>query len=95
MTLLSIVLNIITVVIVFAALFFQGHNLEGDPRRYKPFDKLFATKVMQDNEYDPLVTGRAYFNEPKTGNIGRFVGDDTGVHETNWNDKVGHIQEDP
>ncbi|MBJ62850.1 MAG: hypothetical protein CMB57_06300 [Euryarchaeota archaeon] len=92
MTILSIVLNIITIAIVVSALFFQGHNLEGDIRKYKPFDRLFATKVFNDNEYDPLVTGRAYFAEEKTGNLGKFTGNTITAREENWDDDVGHIQ---
>jgi len=87
MGLFSIVLNLITIAIVAAALFFQGHNLEGSVRAYKPFDAILPMEAMQTNEYDPLVTGRAYFAESKTGNIGSFTGNDLSARYENWESK--------
>lgn len=87
MGLFSIILNLVTVVIVTAALFFQGHKLEGSLRAYKPFDAILPMEAMVANEYDPLVTGRAYFAEPKRGNIGSFTGNDLFARFENWEKK--------
>lgn len=78
---LSIVLNIITILIVFymVNLFLQVYN-----SRKNKSDT--ASDVIKNIFYDPLVTGRAYFSESKDGPINYFDGinlsrsEDNGLH---------------
>jgi hypothetical protein len=79
MSVASVVLNIVTIVIVFVALFYHGEKLELPTR--KASDS--ATDVLEANRTDPLVVGRAYFDESKVGNIGKFTAYDP-VPETHW-----------
>lgn len=79
---LSIVLNIITILIVLfmVNLFLQVYKI----RKNKSDDT--ASDVLKDIFYDPLVTGRAYFSESKDGPINDFTGinlsgsEDNGLH---------------
>jgi len=62
MSVASVVLNIVTIVIVFVALFYHGEKLELPTR--KASDS--ATDVLEANRTDPLVVGRAYFGSGDT-----------------------------
>jgi hypothetical protein len=69
MSALSITLNILTVLLVIVTLFFQGHNVEVKEEGVL----ASAMEIMRINAKDPRVTSRAYFTEPRYGNIGKFT----------------------
>jgi hypothetical protein len=78
---LSIVLNIITILIVF---FMVNLFLQVYKSRKNKSDT--ASDVLKGIFHDPLVTGRAYFSESKDGPINDFMGinlsgpEDNGLH---------------
>ena len=73
---LSIILNIITILIVLAiiVLFLKLYYNVKNKTEEK---NVTASDIVQDIIKDPLVVSRAYFTEPKTGNIGTFKGQQT------------------
>jgi hypothetical protein len=79
MTIISIILNFVTIAIVVYALVFQGDKLE--VKKSKP--RSNATDVYIDNEKDPLVVSRSYFTDDRYGNIGKFTGYST-IPEDHW-----------
>ena len=73
---LSIILNIITIIIVLAmvGLFLRLYE---DRKSKSGTENVRASDVAQDILKDPLVVSRAYFTEPKLGPIGDFEGQQT------------------
>ena len=73
---LSIILNIITILIV---LFMFGLflRLYEDRKNKSGTENVSASDVAQDILKDPIVVSRAYFTEPKLGPIGDFEGQQT------------------
>mgnify|MGYP001279317078 FL=1 len=73
---LSIILNIITIIIVLVmiALFLRLYE---DRKSKTGTENVSASDVAQDILKDPLVVSRAYFTEPKLGSIGDFEGQQT------------------
>ena len=73
---LSIILNIITIIIVLAmiGLFLRLYE---DRKSKTGIENVSASDVAQDILKDPLVVSRAYFTEPKLGSIGDFEGQQT------------------
>jgi len=73
---LSIILNIITILIV---LFMFGLflRLYEDRKSKSGTENVNASDVAQDILKDPLVVSRAYFTESKLGPIGYFEGQQT------------------
>ena len=73
---LSIILNIITIIIVLAmvGLFLRLYE---DRKSKSGTKNVSASDVGQDILKDPLVVSRAYFTEPKIGSIGDFKGQQT------------------
>jgi len=88
MSALSIILNVVTLLIVFYAIMIHGDALDID-RKKKPDT---ASGVMEENLTDPLVVGRGYFTDrERFGRIGKFTGNDLGVPEDNWtNHRFAH-----
>jgi|MDSZ01.3.fsa_nt_gb hypothetical protein len=88
MSAFSIILNVVTLLIVFYAIMIHGDALDID-RRKKPGT---ASEVMEENLTDPLVVGRGYFRDSERfGRIGKFTGNDLGVPEDNWaNHRLAH-----
>jgi len=83
MSAISIILNVVTLLIVFYAIMIHGDALDID-RGDKP---TMASDVMEENLTDPLVVERGYFRDSeKFGRIGKFTGNDLGVPEDNWAD---------
>ncbi|AUT19045.1 hypothetical protein DSLPV1_074 [Dishui lake phycodnavirus 1] len=83
MSALSVILNVVTLLIVFYAMMIHGEALDIE-RRSKPST---ASEVMDENLTDPLVVGRGYFRDTERfGRIGKFTGNDLGVPEDNWAD---------
>ena len=83
MSALSVILNVVTLLIVFYAIMIHGDALDID-RKSKPDT---ASEVMEENLTDPLVVGRGYFRDTERfGRIGKFTGNDLGVPEDNWAD---------
>jgi hypothetical protein len=83
MSALSIILNIVTLLIVFYAIMIHGDAL--DIQRNKKSDT--PSEVMDEMLTDPLVVGRGYFRDTeKFGRVGKFTGNDLGVPEDNWTD---------
>lgn len=81
MSAFSITLNILTVLLVVVTLFFQGHNVE-----VKEGSVLAsAMEMMRIHSKDPRVTSRAYFTEPRYGNIGKFTNYDEYAPIDNYN----------
>lgn len=75
---LSIILNIITILIVLAIVVLFLRLYYNVKSKTVDEDKdVTASDVVQDIIKDPLVVSRAYFTEPKTGNIGTFKGQQT------------------
>ena len=75
---LSIILNIITIliVLVMSGLFLRLYNI----RKSKSDTEhviVNASDVAQDILKDPLIVSRAYFTEPTYGPIGDFKGQQT------------------
>ena len=83
MSAISIILNVVTLLIVFYAIMIHGDALDIDRK-----DKaISASEVMEENTTDPLVVGLGYFRDSeKFGRIGKFTGNDLGVPEDNWTD---------
>ena len=73
---LSIILNIITIIIV-VAMFGLFLRLYEDRKSKSGTENVRASDVAQDILKDPLVVSRAYFTEPKLGPIGDFEGQQT------------------
>ncbi|QOR60113.1 hypothetical protein [Bathycoccus sp. RCC716 virus 1] len=73
---LSIILNIITIIIVIA-MFGLFLRLYEDRKSKTGTKNVSASDVAQDILDDPLVVSRAYFTEPKLGPIGDFEGQQT------------------
>jgi hypothetical protein len=73
---LSIILNIITIIIVLA-MFSLFLRLYEDRKSKTGTKDVSASDVAQDILDDPLVVSRAYFTEPKLGSIGDFEGQQT------------------
>jgi hypothetical protein len=73
---LSIILNIITIIIV-VAMFGLFLRLYEDRKSKSGTENVHASDVAQDILKDPLVVSRAYFTEPKLGPIGDFEGQQT------------------
>jgi len=73
---LSIILNIITIIIVLVmvGLFLRLYE---DRKSKSGTENVSASDVGQDILKDPLVVSRAYFTEPKIGSIGDFKGQQT------------------
>jgi hypothetical protein len=73
---LSIILNIITIliVIVMVNLFLRLYK---DRKDKSGTENVKASDVAKDLLNDPLVVSRAYFTEPKLGSIGDFEGQQT------------------
>jgi hypothetical protein len=73
---LSIILNIITIIIVLAmvGLFLRLYE---DRKSKSGTENVSASDVGEDILKDPLVVSRAYFTEPKIGSIGDFKGQQT------------------
>jgi hypothetical protein len=90
MTIISIILNFVTIAIVVYALVFQGEKLEVKKTKPRPN----ATDVYIDNEKDPLVVSRSYFTGDKYGNIGKFVGYST-IPEDHWLNGLSLSHEKP
>jgi hypothetical protein len=80
MTIISIILNFVTIAIVVYALVFQGEKLE--IKKTKP-PRANATDVYIENEKDPLVVSRSYFTDDRYGNIGNFGGYSV-IPEDHW-----------
>lgn len=77
---LSVILNIITLIIV-AALFILFFSLY--KKRKNKSDTAYDVGV--DLLKDPLVVSRAYFTEPALGDIGDFEGfESSGWSEDDW-----------
>ena len=73
---LSIILNIITIIIV-VAMFGLFLRLYEDRKSKSGTENVRASDVAHDILKDPLVVSRAYFTEPKLGPIGDFEGQQT------------------
>jgi hypothetical protein len=73
---LSIILNIITIIIV-VVMFGLFLRLYEDRKSKSGTENVRASDVAQDILKDPLVVSRAYFTEPKLGPIGDFEGQQT------------------
>ena len=73
---LSIILNIITIIIV-VSMFGLFLRLYEDRKSKSGTENVRASDVAQDILKDPLVVSRAYFTEPKLGPIGDFEGQQT------------------
>lgn len=73
---LSIILNIITILIVLV-MFGLFLRLYEDRKSKSGTENVRASDVAQDILKDPLVVSRAYFTEPKLGPIGDFEGQQT------------------
>ena len=73
---LSIILNIITIIIV-VAMFGLFLRLYEDRKSKSGTENVRASDVAQDILKDPLIVSRAYFTEPKLGPIGDFEGQQT------------------
>lgn len=73
---LSIILNIITIIIVLAmvGLFLRLYE---DRKSKSGTKNVSASDVAQDILKDPLVVSRAYFTGSKIGSIGNFEGQQT------------------
>ena len=73
---LSIILNIITIIIVLAmvGLFLRLYE---DRKSKSGTKNVSASDVAQDILKDPLVVSRAYFTGSKIGPIGDFEGQQT------------------
>ena len=73
---LSIILNIITILIVLAmsGLFLRLYNIR---KSKSDTENVNASDVAQDILKDPLIVSRAYFTEPTYGPIGDFKGQQT------------------
>ena len=74
----SIILNIITLIIVFIVSIFFFTSSENVQKKMNT-----ATEVLAAQLKDPLVTSRAYFTEKKRGSTGDFVGNFPYDH-TDW-----------
>ena len=82
---LSIILNIITILIlIFVLTLFlsfyknQKNKLEKTSSDSKAtYDEVTASEVMKNTFDDPLVTSRSYFTESSYGEIGEFMGQQT------------------
>ena len=73
---LSIILNIITIIIVIA-MFGLFLRLYEDRKSKTGTKNVSASDVAQDILDDPLIVSRAYFTEPELGSIGDFEGQQT------------------
>lgn len=84
---LSIILNIITILILifvltlFLRLYYKQKNkpekTSGDSKSATNNDEVTASEVMKNTFDDPLVTSRSYFTESSYGEIGDFMGQQT------------------
>jgi len=74
---LSIILNIITILIVIAIIILFLKLYYTNVKNKTEEKNVTASDIIQDIIKDPLVVSRAYFTEPKTGNIGTFKGQQT------------------
>tara|TARA_B100001250_G_scaffold373277_1_gene359307 strand:- start:20 stop:301 length:282 start_codon:yes stop_codon:yes gene_type:complete len=76
---LSIILNIITILIVIAmiVLFLRLYYNKKSKTVDVDEEEVTASQVAQDIIKDPLVVSRAYFTEPRYGDIGTFKGQQT------------------
>ena len=72
---LSIILNIITILIVIAmiVLFLRLYYNKKSKTVDVDDEEVTASQVAQDIIKDPLVVSRAYFTEPRYGDIGTFI----------------------
>ena len=73
---LSIILNIITIIIVLAmvGLFLRLYE---DRKSKSGTENVSVSDIAQDILKDPLVVSRAYFTGSKIGSIGNFKGQQT------------------
>jgi len=65
----SVLLNVITLLIVFVVAIFFFTSPENVKKKMNT-----ATEVLAAQLKDPLITSRAYFTERKRGSTGDFVG---------------------
>ncbi len=73
---LSIILNIVTIIIVLV-MFGLFLRLYRDRKSKTGTENVSASDVAQDILDDPLIVSRAYFTEPELGSIGDFEGQQT------------------
>jgi hypothetical protein len=74
----SVLLNIITLLIVFVVAIFFFTSPEIVKKKMNTASEVLAAQLK-----DPLITSRAYFTERKRGSTGEFVGDFPHEH-TDW-----------
>lgn len=74
----SVLLNIITLLIVFVVAIFFFTSPEIVKKKMNTASEVLAAQLK-----DPLVTSRAYFTERKRGSTGEFVGNFPHEH-TDW-----------
>jgi Na+/H+ antiporter NhaC len=65
----SVLLNIITLIIVFFVAYFFFTSPENVKKKMNTASEVLAAQLK-----DPVVTSRAYFTERKNGSTGSFVG---------------------
>ena len=74
---LSIILNIITILIVLFSIGLFLRLYRDRKSKSDRADPVTASEVATDIMKDPLVVSRAYFTEPRYGDIGTFKGQQT------------------
>lgn len=74
----SVLLNIITLLIVFVVAIFFFTSTENVKKKMNTASEVLAAQLK-----DPLITSRAYFTERKRGSTGEFVGNFPHEH-TDW-----------
>ena len=74
----SVLLNIITLLIVFVVAIFFFTSPEIVKKKMNTASEVLAAQLK-----DPLITSRAYFTERKRGSTGEFVGNFPHEH-TDW-----------
>lgn len=65
----SVLLNIITLIIVFFVAYFFFTSPENVKKKMNTASEVLAAQLK-----DPVVTSRAYFTERKKGSTGNFIG---------------------
>ena len=84
---LSIILNIITILIVSISivLFFRVYKDQKSKTGCGGGnnEEITPSQVAKDMSKDPLIVSRSYFTEPVTGKIGTFTGQQT-PSQYNW-----------